>query len=328
MADGSVTPGHMAALFSVIVWGLTFVSTKALLEDFEPVEILVIRMTIGFLVLCVLCPRLLHVTDRRHELWFAGAGLCGICLYYLLENIALTYTMASNVGVIVAVAPFFTAILLRLIYGDGLGRGFVLGFVIAMAGICIIMFNGQELHVDPLGDTLAVLAALVWAFYSVILRKIGTFGYGTLQTTRRTFMYGILFMLPAAAVLGFDPDLSVLADPVTLGHMLFLGVVASALCFASWGFATRRLGAVETSVYIYMIPVVTVVSSAILIGEDITPLAVVGTVMTLAGLIISEFVGRERLKAVESRSRAADGGDTAVHDTDTVPSRIQDDRRG
>ena len=316
MADGSVTPGHMAALFSVIVWGLTFVSTKALLEDFEPVEILVIRMTIGFLVLCVLCPRLLHVTDRRHELWFAGAGLCGICLYYLLENIALTYTMASNVGVIVAVASFFTAILLRLIYGDGLGRGFVLGFVIAMAGICIIMFNGQ------------VLAALVWAFYSVILRKIGTFGYGTLQTTRRTFMYGILFMLPAAAVLGFDPDLSVLADPVTLGHMLFLGVVASALCFASWGFATRRLGAVETSVYIYMIPVVTVVSSAILIGEDITLLAVVGTVMTLAGLIISEFVGRERLKAVESRSRAADGGDTAVHDTDTVPSRIQDDRRG
>ena len=305
MADGSVTPGHMAALFSVIVWGLTFVSTKALLEDFEPVEILVIRMTIGFLVLCVLCPRLLHVTDRRHELWFAGAGLCGICLYYLLENIALTYTMASNVGVIVAVAPFFTAILLRLIYGDGLGRGFVLGFVIAMAGICIIMFNGQELHVDPLGDTLAVMAALVWAF-----------------------IYGILFILPAAAVLGFDPDLSVLADPVTLGHMLFLGVVASALCFASWGFATRRLGAVETSVYIYMIPVVTVVSSAILIGEDITPLAVVGTVMTLAGLIISEFVGRERLKAVESRSRAADGGDIVVHDTDTVPPHIQDDRRG
>ena len=105
----------MAALFSAIVWGVTFVSTKALLGDFEPVEILIIRMSIGFLVLCVLCPRLLHVTDRRQEIWFAAAGLCGICLYYLLENIALTYTMASNVGVIVAVAPFFTAMVMQLV---------------------------------------------------------------------------------------------------------------------------------------------------------------------------------------------------------------------
>ena len=290
--DGGIWSGHMAALFSAIVWGVTFVSTKALLEDFEPVEILIIRMSIGLLVLCVLCPRLLHVTDRRQELWFAAAGLCGICLYYLLENIALTYTMASNVGVIVAVAPFFTAMLTRLVYGDRLGRGFLLGFVIAMAGICIIMFNGQELHVDPLGDALAFLAALVWAFYSVILRRIGTFGYGTIQTTRRTFMYGILFMVPAALALGFSPDLGALAEPDMLGHMLFLG------CFVTWGFATRRLGAVETSAYIYLIPVVTVVSSALFIGEDITALAVLGTVMTLAGLIISEFAGKGHDDAV------------------------------
>ena len=299
--DGGVWTGHMAALFSAVVWGITFVSTKALLEDFEPVEILIVRMSIGFLILCVLCPRLLHVTDRRQELWFAGAGLCGICLYYLLENIALTYTMASNVGVIVAVAPFFTAMLTRLIYGDDLGRGFLLGFVIAMAGICIIMFNGQELHVDPLGDALAFLAALVWAFYSVILRKIGTFGYGTIQTTRRTFMYGILFMIPAAMVLGFSPDLGALTEPRMLGHMLFLGVVASAMCFATWGFATRRLGAVETSAYIYLIPVVTVLSSAAFLNEEITALAVVGTAMTLAGLIISEFVGLRKLKGLDSR---------------------------
>lgn len=292
--ERSMWMGHVAALFSAIVWGVTFVSTKALLEGFEPVEILIIRMTIGFLVLCVLCPRLLHVTDRRQELWFATAGLCGICLYYLMENIALTYTMASNVGVIAAVAPFFTAMLARLIYGDRLGNGFLLGFVIAMAGICIIMFNGQELHMNPLGDALTFLAALIWALYSVILRKIGTFGYGTIQTTRRTFMYGIAFMIPAALALGFSPDLGTLAEPAMLGHMLFLGVVASAMCFVTWGFATRRLGAVETSVYIYLIPVMTVVSSALFLDENITALAVLGTVMTLAGLIISEFAGKNR----------------------------------
>ena len=291
--DGGVWTGHMAALFSAIVWGITFVSTKALLEDFEPVEILIVRMSIGFLILCVLYPRLLHVTDRRQELWFAGAGLCGICLYYLLENIALTYTMASNVGVIVAVAPFFTAILTRLMYGDGLGRGFLLGFVIAMAGICVIMFNGQELHVDPLGDALAFLAALVWAFYSVILRKIGTFGYNPLQTTRRTFGYGLLFLLPVIAVTGFNPDLNDLAQPEVIIHFVFLGVVTFALCFATWGYATRHLGAVDTSVYMYLMPVITLIGGALLLNESVTVLSVAGVVLTIGGLLVSELLGRK-----------------------------------
>ena len=295
MMAGSGTAGHMAALFSAIVWGVTFVSTKGLLTALEPVEILFIRMAIGFLALFALCPHFLRIEDRRQELWFAGAGLCGISLYYLLENIALTYTMASNVGVIVAVAPLFTAILVRLIYKDEkLGVGFVSGFALAMIGISLVMFNGQEMHLNPTGDLLAFGAALVWSVYSVILRKIGTFGYGTVQTTRRTFMYGLLFMLPAMAVLGFSPDIGVFADPVMLGHILFLGVMASAMCFVTWGYATRRLGAVKTSVYIYLIPVVTVVTSAVFLDEDITAMAVVGTALTLAGLAISEFVGRGR----------------------------------
>ena len=108
-------------------------------------------------------------------------------------------------------------------------------------------------------------------------------------------MYGVLFMIPAAMVLGFSPDLGALTEPRMLGHMLFLGVVASAMCFATWGFATRRLGAVETSAYIYLIPVVTVLSSAAFLDEKITALAVVGTAMTLAGLIISEFVGIRKI---------------------------------
>lgn len=115
-------------------------------------------------------------------------------------------------------------------------------------------------------------------------------------------MYGILFMVPAALALGFDPDFGALAEPRMLGHMLFLGVVASAMCFVTWGFATRRLGAVETSAYIYLIPVMTVLSSAAFLGEEITALAVIGTALTLAGLIISEFVGLRKIRALDSRS--------------------------
>ena len=103
--------GHLAALLTIFIWGTTFISTKVLLRDFQPVEILFFRFVIGLAALAAACPRRIKGTTLRQELAFASAGLSGVCLYYLLENIALTYTMASNVGVIISVAPFFTGIL-------------------------------------------------------------------------------------------------------------------------------------------------------------------------------------------------------------------------
>ena len=112
--NNKAATGHLSALITILIWGTTFISTKVLLSDFQPVEILFFRFIIGLLALFLIYPRRLQGTTLRQEFTFATAGLCGICLYYLLENIALTYTMASNVGVIISVAPFFTAILSHL----------------------------------------------------------------------------------------------------------------------------------------------------------------------------------------------------------------------
>lgn len=104
MTSGSVY-GHAAAILTVLIWGTTFISTKVLLAEFQPVELLFFRFVLGYLALWAACPRRLKLTRRRQELYFAAAGLCGVTLYFLLENIALTYTQASNVGVLVAVSP-------------------------------------------------------------------------------------------------------------------------------------------------------------------------------------------------------------------------------
>lgn len=184
--------GHLAALFTIIIWGTTFISTKILLADFQPVEILFFRFVIGFGALILACPHGMKGMDRRQEKVFALAGLCGICLYYLLENIALTCTLASNVGVIISAAPFFTAILSRLFMkSEGkLGPAFFIGFGVAMAGILMISLNGSGPELNPAGDILALLAAFVWACYSILMRKIGDFGYPVILATRRTFFMG------------------------------------------------------------------------------------------------------------------------------------------
>ena len=291
MKDNS-TAGHLASLLTISIWGTTFISTKILLVDFQPVEILFFRFVMGLAALFLVCPQPLKGTSRQQELTFAAAGLCGICVYYLLENIALTYTMASNVGVIISVAPFFTAILSHLFLKEERPRAsFFIGFTVAMAGIFLISFNGSKLELNPVGDLFALLAALIWACYSVLTKKISGYGYHTILTTRRIFCYGVLFMIPTLFLFDFKLELTRFANPIYLFNIIFLGLGASALCFVTWNFAVKVLGAVKTSVYIYMVPVITVITSVMILHEKITPLAAVGTVLTLAGLFLSEGKG-------------------------------------
>ncbi|WP_304508267.1 DMT family transporter [Anaerotignum sp.] len=282
--------GHVLSMITILIWGTTFISTKVLLKAFTPIEILFLRFTIGLFALSVAYPHRLKISERKQELYFAAAGLCGVTLYFLLENIALTYTFASNVGVIVSVAPFFTALFAHLFLdGEKLKIQFFVGFLVALVGIFLISFNGfHVLKLNPYGDILAVFASAVWAIYSILIKKISEFQYNTIQTTRRIFFYGLVFMIPTLYIFKFNPDIHLLIQPVNLFNILFLGLGASAVCFATWSVAVKILGAVKTSVYIYAVPVVTVVTSIIILNEKVTATAVLGILLTLAGLFISQ----------------------------------------
>lgn len=283
--------GNLAGIFTIAVWGTTFISTKVLLEGFEPVEILFFRFVLGFLALSIVYPHRLRIKEKKQEIYFIAAGICGVTLYFLLENIALTFTMASNVGIIITVAPFFTAIFTQFFVkgGEKLRLNFFIGFLSAMVGVCLISFNGSaNFKLNPMGDFLAVCAAVVWAAYSVLTRKISSFGYHVIPVTRHIFGYGLFFMIPALFLFDVSFDLSGFANPVYLFNILFLGFGASAVCFVTWNYALEVLGAVKTTVFMYMTPVVTVVTSVIVLHEEITAMAVVGIAFTLVGLFISD----------------------------------------
>lgn len=283
------TRGHLAALFCAVVWGTTFISTKVLLRDFNPVEILFYRFLIGYLVLWIAFPKMMKPQKLSHEWYFLAAGATGVTVYYLFENIALTYTLAANVSIIVSVAPFFTALMAHVFLKDEkLKKSFLVGFPVAIAGIVMVTFNGRAvLQVNPLGDFLAVGAAVIWASYSIIIRKMGTFHYPVAWTTRRIFFYGILLMLPLLKPMGAQWKFMAFLTPVNLGNFIFLGICACAICFAVWSYAVDVLGAVISSNYIYAVPVITVVTSAVVLKEPITPMGIAGMALTILGLVIS-----------------------------------------
>lgn len=297
------TAGHLAALGTILIWGTTYVSTKILLKSFTAVEILFSRFIIGYIALWIFYPHKMKIKSYKEEGLLMAAGLCGVTLYFLLENIALTFTLASNTGIIISIAPLLTAVFAHfLLHGERLKPRFMAGFIIAIAGIVLIGFNGSFLlKLNPLGDVLAALAAVVWAAYSIIMRKISVLGFNTIACTRRIFFYGILFMVPALFIFSFQPDFSKFANAESLLNILFLGLGASALCFVSWNWAVGVLGAVKTSFYIYAVPVITIVSSALILHENITPAAYGGAFLTLAGLFISER--KIRIKKIKYHGR-------------------------
>ena len=135
----------------------------------------------------------------------------------------------------------------------------------------MISFNSAtQLQINPLGDLLALAAAATWAVYAVLSKKISAFGYNAIQSTRHTFMYGLVFMLPALLFMDFR-----------------WGFERLAMCFVTWNMAVKLLGAIKTSAYIYLAPVVTVITSVLVLDEQITTVIACGMLLTLTGLLLS-----------------------------------------
>lgn len=282
--------GHLSAFITIFIWGTTYISTKVLLESFSPTEILFFRIVLAYLALWLIAPRRLPVTTLKEELLFMLAGLFGVTLFFTFQNTAINYTLASNVGILIAIAPLFTAIGAYFFLKEGsLHPGFLIGFGLSFLGVFLILFNGNYvLKLNPFGDLLAILSAVVWAGYSIVTRKISERQVDTILVTRKVFFYGLIFLLPLLVLFDFQLDLSRFTSAVNLFNMLFLGLGASALCFITWNFAVKVLGAVKTSAYIYLGPVISILTSAIVIQERITLLAILGVGLILAGLILSE----------------------------------------
>lgn len=303
--------GHAAALTSVIIWGTTFISSKIVLEYLSPIELLIYRFAVGLCVLSLMdshklvlnrklqkCPpcgiddgrrRQYRGLKRKKDEWyFILAGLSGVTLYYLLENISLTRTTASNAGVIVSAAPFFTALAAWMMRKEKcISIRFLSGFVIALSGIAMISFQGSSVSLNPEGDFLALCAAIVWGFYSNFSKWITEKGYSVITATRRIITWGLIFMIPFGFIMGFSFKPAILLKPQVLFHVVYLGISASAMCFVLWNYAVDRLGVITSGVYIYLTPVVTVALSIPVLHETFTWYSGAGMLLTIAGLIIS-----------------------------------------
>ena len=205
---------------------------------------------------CGFFPHRLKVADKKRELGLAAAGFFGIVMYFMMENTALTMTYASNVGIIVACAPFFVAVMVGIFFkSERPGRNFFIGFVIAITGIILISLNGQKsLNLNPAGDFLAFLAMISWGLYSATVKKIEEWNYPTAAVTRRIYFLWNYFSDSGAYFAACDVGYGRIE---TTGSNLQFSV-PRCRCKCCWifppEFINKWIGVVKTSVYIYVSP--------------------------------------------------------------------------
>lgn len=279
--------GYLFVCITVLVWGTTFISSKKLLAYYTPLQIMLTRFLLAYGMLWLLRPRRLRLT-RRDELRFLLMGLCSCSLYFWAENTALTYTLASNVSIIVSTAPIFTAVLAHFTTEEKFRLRTLAGFAVAFAGVILVVCNGAfVLKLSPQGDLLAVLAAVLWSVYSVTMK--GYAGkYDSILLTRRTVFWGIITALLFSLVSGTPYPIAPLARPEVTLNFLFLGLVASCVCYIFWNESFRRLGVVATNSFIYAIPFVTIAAAAFFLREPLSPAALVGAGLITLGVFVSE----------------------------------------
>lgn len=279
---------HLMALFTICIWGTTFVCTKILLDIFSPIEIMFYRFVITYITLLVIHPKHYRLSFKE-ESDLMILGLFGGSLYFLTENIALNLTLASHVGFLLATAPILTALIAHLFIADEkMLPNTWLGFGVAIIGVFLVIFNGSFiLKLGGVGEILAILSALSWAFYTVRLKKFGQ-KYPPIVMTRKVFFYAIISIVPIMVFTDYSFDVSKFMNLSVVLNLLFLGVVASALCFVLWNVAIRNIGAVKTNNYIYLNPIVTLVASVWVLKESMTVYAVIGCMLILLGVYLAQ----------------------------------------
>ena len=275
--------------FAVVVWGASFIATKVALSDISPTTVVWLRFGLGVAILGV------TVAVRRQFQWvtgkelgyFAGLGFLGITFHQWLQSNGLVTAQATTTAWIVATTPIFMALLGWMFLRETLGRGRIIGIMLAMLGVMLVVTRGEVKsllsdRVGAPGDALVLISAPNWAVFSALSRH----GLKTHPAARMMFYVMALGWVFTTLLLFAGPGLSEVGR-LTLNGWLgvaFLGVFCSGLAYIFWYDGLQVIPASQVGVFLYVEPLVAVVVAAVVLGESLHLAALLGGAIILLGV--------------------------------------------
>jgi drug/metabolite transporter (DMT)-like permease len=288
--ERSVLAPRLAAFAAVVMWGVSFVATKAALREVSPVTLIFTRFALGVAVLFMI------LTLRRESLipprnaWpmLALMGFVGIFVHQMMQAHALTLTTAVRTGWLIGVTPIWSAVLAAVFLGERFGPRKVFGLFLGLVGALLVMTRGElSSRVLTLpatrGDLLILASTVNWAIYTIMGRETLK-RLGSARATAATMFVGWAMLIPFfVGAAGWQEYRSLSSTSVIA--ILFLGVGCSGLGYLFWYAALERIDTSQVAAFLYLEPLVTLMAAVALLGESVAVSTIVGGVLVLIGVL-------------------------------------------
>jgi drug/metabolite transporter (DMT)-like permease len=281
---------QLQVLFAITVWAMSFITTKLVLLQISPITMVWLRFSIGLVVLALagVLQKQLARPSLKDLGYFALLGAVGISLHQWMQSHALVTSQAVTSGFIVATIPVYMALMGWAILGEKMGPLRWAGIFTATCGVLLVVTRGDPAsllsgHIGAPGDILVLLSAVIWAGYS-ILSSGGLKRFSALNML--FYVMACAWVFNTALLFAAGPGFSELGNLNTSGWLgiAFLGVLCSGLAFLFWYGGLKSMPASQAGAYLYLEPLITMASAALVLGERLRPLGLAGGGIILLGV--------------------------------------------
>lgn len=310
--------GVILVIVAVLFWGVSFISTKVLLQELPPVSIAFFRQFIALVPLSVMFikKKAYFRLSVKTVLHMAIASMFGIVLYFVFENSGLKYISASEASILVATIPIFTLLMDTLVYRQKLDFRTLCLIIGSWVGVYLVIGGNDPSKTgsNTLKGSLMVFGAMVsWIVFTLISKRLSQ-QYDSLQMTFAQTLLSIPLFIPFVIQETANwQRFSALA----FAHLVFLGVFCSAVAYVFFLNGIAVLGPGIASSYLNLIPLVTMIVGAVFLGDKLTPIQFAGAIIILVSLgLISFFRLQQQQAARHSDSRP----ETQEHNPDGAES--------
>ena len=290
MKDKSILV-HLAGVVAMIFWGISFVWSTQVYANLNPTTTIFLRLVVAtlFLTLILYAFRLNEKVKREHLKLFALAAFFEPFLYFIFEGYGLKNSSPVIGSGIIAMIPLVTPIAARLFLRERLTVMNVIGLIVSFVGVVVMLVTRHlELAASPIGILFLCGSVLVAVGYSIALIRL-TKLYKPLTITWVQNIFGMIYFIPMVLVMErFEPSRFANVSGYIV-PLVCLGVCCSAIAYSLWAFAFSKLGASKANVYSNLIPVFTAVFSFFIIHESLTANKIIGIVLVVTGLVLSQM---------------------------------------
>jgi drug/metabolite transporter (DMT)-like permease len=280
--------GLLCGLGAASIWGGMYVVSKVVLDIIPPFTLVTLRLLLGALTLTIVLFFKGFPSITRKQIWqVLGVGLIGYGISLSLQFLGTKLSTAANGSLVTSATPAFVLLFAWMLLGEKITRRRLLALFLATLGV-VAVIDPRSAQLNPdlfLGNLFLIGAAITWALYSVLVRKV-TQSTDVLLFSTIAFLGGLPVSVPASAWELSRVGVGEITIAVVAG-VLFIGIISTALAMVLWNTAFAYVSAGLASLTFFAQPVVGTLLGAFFLGETITPLFIVGGLLIGMGIVIS-----------------------------------------